>query len=167
MSFPKEKLFGTEKSILMFNRNYQYGKQLYQSLINLHENIQNNNNMSSNFHKHVLKNGTFKDKISCWLLRIQESHLTRLSHFDEIMKILSMDIKRHAIYIIPLINDLFLNMTPKRKIEQKNRIKNKQKEIFENKKKFNIKHFENIDQIKKNSNIPWRKKRKLIRLYIF
>ena len=99
-----------KKQLLEMKNNFKFGQQLYETLIKTQD---NGKEMLNDFDKHILENGTFKDKVSCWLLKLQECSLTRLAYLDEMLKILKMDIKRHRVYMIPLIVELFLNMQPK------------------------------------------------------
>ena len=123
--FNKKRLFSKENDIDGYNKREIFGiaKSLYDELI-MRDGVKNE------FHKFTLSKGTFKDKISTWMLRIDQFALTRLNHLDSMINILSQDIKRQSVTIIPLMIELFIQSSPKKygkKTHDNNNNKNENK----------------------------------------
>eukprot|EP01084_Bolivina_argentea_P005523 10401_1 len=92
-----------------FELNNNNATEIFMLSKDLYNELCDRDTIKNEFHVFTLSKGTFNDRISTMILRINEFHLTRLNHIDTIINILSINIKRQSIHIIPLIINLFIN----------------------------------------------------------
>ncbi|ETO07143.1 CCAAT-box-binding transcription factor [Reticulomyxa filosa] len=105
--FPRSRFFPTnEKNVYTtWDRNFETSKELYESLVN-----EDKKRNAKAFEQHLMTEGTFKDKVNMYVMRLQQCVVTRLSHLDKLLDIIKNGAKREVLYVVPLLMSLFVDM---------------------------------------------------------